>query len=137
LILIYTFTEKETTMRLTLVLLFLFTLFPSTKKCQYMNIGEVMIMKVSWQKHMAFLNINKKNEVKEESFSYPERGKHLLGVKLVKLSSQSSSIMGYKSDILTNYPTKFFPITYPIFTFVLGIILLVIGMIRFRLKNNK
>ncbi|MDF2650756.1 MAG: hypothetical protein K0Q73_6561 [Paenibacillus sp.] len=40
--------------------------------------------------------VGRDKQVSGEIFSYPERGEHLLGVKLVQLSSQSDSFIGYK-----------------------------------------
>jgi hypothetical protein len=75
-----------------------------------------------------FIDMNK--NVTVETFTYPERAKHLLGVKLVQLSSQSSSFIGYQSDILTFLPSLFFPSIYPQLTFYIGIVLIIIGLVR-------
>jgi hypothetical protein len=77
------------------------------------------------------LHVDKNKQVSEEVFSYPERGEHLLGVKLVQLSSQSDSLIGYKSDISYYLPNIFFPLAYPTGTCLIGIVLLVIGIIRY------
>lgn len=67
-------------------------------------------------------------QIEDEVFSYSERGENLLGVKLVQVSSLSGSFIGYKSDILTNLPSFIFPSLFPQLTFLIGIILLIIGL---------
>jgi hypothetical protein len=81
-----------------------------------------------------FIDMNK--NVTVETFTYPERTKHLLGVKLVQLSSQSSSLIGYQSEILSVLPSLFFPSIYPQLTFYIGIVLIIIGLIRLN-KSKK
>lgn len=77
------------------------------------------------------LHIGQDKKVREEIFSYTERGEHLLGVKLIQVSSQSSSFIGYKSDILTYLPSYYFPLAYPFLVFVVSIIFIIIGFLRF------
>ncbi len=73
--------------------------------------------------------VNKDKTTEEEIFSYPERAEHLLGVKLVQISSQASTFIGYTTN---NYlPNIFFPLVYPLFTSLLGFILLILGTIRY------
>lgn len=82
------------------------------------------------------LYIDKNKKISREVFSYPERGNHLLGVKLVQLSSQSSSFIGYKSDISYYLPSYYFPLVYPTGTSIVGMILLIIGIFRLRGSSN-
>ncbi|WP_249862977.1 hypothetical protein [Paenibacillus konkukensis] len=77
------------------------------------------------------LYVESDKQVSEEIFSYIDRGDHLLGVKLVQLSSQSNSFIGFKSDISYLLPNILFPIVYPTGIFSVGVILLIIGSIRF------
>ncbi|WP_217266782.1 hypothetical protein [Paenibacillus tianmuensis] len=83
------------------------------------------------------LYVNEDQQVNEELFSYLERGDHLLGLKLVLSSSQSSSWIGYKSDIAYRLPSIFFPLLYPTGTFLIGLVLALLLYLRFRkLKCN-
>ncbi|SDY95081.1 hypothetical protein [Bacillus sp. 166amftsu] len=74
------------------------------------------------------ISINKDGSYKEESFSYATRNQNYLGVALVNFSNTDLKLMGYHSDINGAYPSIFFPIIYPIFTSLLGIILLIIAI---------
>jgi hypothetical protein len=75
--------------------------------------------------------VGKDKEVSEENVSYLKRGEHLLGVKLIQLSSQSNSFIGHKSDISFLLPNILFPLVYPTGTCLAGVILLVVGIVRF------
>ncbi|MBD0379583.1 hypothetical protein [Paenibacillus sedimenti] len=88
--------------------------------------GEVNVESQQWR----VLFVNKDKQINEEGFSYVERGKHLLGVKLVQLSSQSSSFIGYKSDISYLLPSLLFPLVYPTGTCLIGVVLLIVGYVR-------
>jgi hypothetical protein len=77
----------------------------------------------------SILYLNEESEVTDEHFFYGDRSEHLLGVKLVQLSSQSSSPIGYKSDISYRMPSIIFPIVFPTGTCLIGVILLVLGFL--------
>ncbi|KRF28663.1 hypothetical protein [Paenibacillus sp. Soil787] len=83
--------------------------------------------------------VNKDKTYSEEVFSYPERVEHLLGVKLVQISSQASTFIGYTDDYFL--PNIFYPLVYPLGSSFIGIVLLIIGALRFifakRLKNKR
>ncbi|MCM3271787.1 hypothetical protein [Paenibacillus elgii] len=78
------------------------------------------------------LYVDEDKQVTEELFSYLERGDHLLGLKLVLASSQSSSWIGYKSDIAYRLPSIFFPLLYPTGTFLIGLVLTLLAYLRYR-----
>ncbi|MBO1628526.1 hypothetical protein [Bacillus arachidis] len=83
------------------------------------------------------ISINKDGSYKEESFSYATRYQHYLGVALVNFSYTALKLMGYHSDINSAYPSIFSPMMYPIFTSLLGIILLIIAIkLRITLKRK-
>jgi hypothetical protein len=79
--------------------------------------------------------IDEHKQVKEEIFSYPDRAKHLLGVRLVQVSAQSSSFIGYMSDIGTTLPNLYFPLVYPYLTALIGFVLC--GISFRELRRNK
>ncbi|MFK7694617.1 hypothetical protein [Paenibacillus sp. HJGM_3] len=90
--------------------------------------GDVDVESQQWR----LFYVNKDKQIKEEGFSYEERGEHLLGVKLVQLSSQSSSFIGYKSDISYVLPNLLFPLIYPTGTCIIGVILVIVGYVRYK-----
>ncbi|MBE1445549.1 hypothetical protein [Paenibacillus sp. OAS669] len=71
------------------------------------------------------LYVDEDMRVTEETFSYIDRGKHLLGVKLLLDSSESTTWIGYKSDIAYTLPSILFPLIYPTGTFLIGIVVLI------------
>lgn len=73
------------------------------------------------------LYLSKEKEISNETFSYTEKSNHILALKLVMLSSESASMMGYKSDIAVKLPSILFPLFYPTSSFIIGIILLMVG----------
>lgn len=79
------------------------------------------------------IHINENGQMNEEVFSYLDRGEHLLGVKLLQRSQQP---VGFKSDILMYYPSIIFPNIYPLVTFILGILIIIVSGI-FLLINRK
>ncbi|SCW80296.1 hypothetical protein SAMN04487970_105124 [Paenibacillus tianmuensis] len=71
------------------------------------------------------------NQMEEEVFGYPDRGKHPLGVRLIQESQMSSTLIGFKSDVLTYLPSYYYPAIYPQLTFWVGVVLLIWGTVRF------
>jgi len=71
------------------------------------------------------LYVDEDMQVTEETFSYIDRGKHLPGLKLVLVSSESTTRLGYKSDIAYTLPSILFPLIYPTGTFLIGIVVLI------------
>jgi hypothetical protein len=67
--------------------------------------------------------------VKEEIFKYNERDNHLLGVRIIQISSISTSFIGFESKALEYLPSNFYPLLYPNFTFFTGIILIILYFI--------
>jgi hypothetical protein len=82
------------------------------------------------------LHLSKDGQVTEEIFTYPERGDHLLGARLV-LYSQQSDWMGYKSNALAYLPNYIYPSIYPFLTSFIGIILSGVGLILFIMKKKR
>ncbi|TDF94147.1 hypothetical protein [Paenibacillus piri] len=78
------------------------------------------------------IHIDEEKESTVETFSYADRENHILGVKLILHSSQTSSWIGYKSDLAYRLPSIFFPLVYPTGTFLLGILIVIIGFVRYR-----
>lgn len=72
------------------------------------------------------ITINEDGKVKEDRFTYSERSKHLLDVRVINFSGTGRNSIGYYSDILHTYPSLFFPLLYPICSFLIGLILLCI-----------
>ncbi|MBW7476075.1 hypothetical protein K0T92_15115 [Paenibacillus oenotherae] len=98
--------------------------------------GENITTHVESQKWRV-ISIHRNKELKEETFSYTERGDHLLGVKLIQLSSQSSSLIGYKSDLPYRNPSIYFPVVYPLSSCLIGLILLIVGfIIKYKVNNH-
>ncbi|MCS7464398.1 hypothetical protein N0M98_30315 [Paenibacillus doosanensis] len=91
------------------------------------------VRNVSSQK-WRILYVNEDKSVSEEVFTYSERGDHLLGVKLILTSSESVSWIGYKSDIAYTLPSIFFPLFYPTGSFILGLVFVIIGFVRYKSK---
>ncbi|MGG3654732.1 hypothetical protein CN568_28930 [Bacillus pseudomycoides] len=75
------------------------------------------------------IKINQDGSYKEESISYSNRSSNYLGVELINYSDTSLMSMGYYSDVLEGVQSIFAPILYPIFTSILGIILLLTAII--------
>lgn len=79
--------------------------------------------------------IEENGKITEEQVSYPSRGNNPLAVKLINYSGTAQTPMGYYSEVLSGYPTIFFPLLYPIGTGLLGIILCIGAFLqRKRLK---
>ncbi|MEY9976366.1 hypothetical protein [Lysinibacillus sp. RC79] len=76
--------------------------------------------------------IDEKGSVKEETISYQLRSENPLAVRLIGYSGTELMMMGYYSNILTAYPTFFFPLMFPFVTVVIGILLCIIACILWR-----
>ncbi|MFF2886279.1 hypothetical protein [Paenibacillus sp. NPDC057967] len=85
----------------------------------------------SWR----IMSLNAQGKTSEEVFTYSERGSHWLGVKLILLSSQSD-YMGYKSDVSAYLPNLFYPVVFPLGTFIIGGFM-VSFVIIYRIKLKK
>jgi hypothetical protein len=85
------------------------------------------------------ITISQDSNVKEEELHYAQRRDHPLGVNLVNFSGTVLMSMGYYSDILQVYPSLFFPFLYPVLTFLVGLILLMIVLRLFykRYRSSK
>ncbi|WEK55761.1 MAG: hypothetical protein P0Y55_06870 [Candidatus Cohnella colombiensis] len=81
------------------------------------------------------LYIDDNGQITEENFTYPERRSHLLGIKLINLSSMANSFLGYKSDITSYDGTFLFPLFYPYLIFIFGLVFTV-NYIRRLINNN-
>jgi hypothetical protein len=68
-------------------------------------------------------------EWEQETFSYSERFRFPLGVKLVMVSGTSLMAMGYYSDILQVYPSLIFPLLYPWVSSAAGFALVAVSLI--------
>lgn len=83
-----------------------------------------------------YLDNDKK--VTTEQFSYPERGKHMLGTFLVIFSSEAATFMGLSNDSLSYLPSYLYPFWYPEVTLFFGIVFSIIGTILIiRRKANR
>lgn len=80
--------------------------------------------------------IDKNGHTDEEQISYSSRSENPLGVRLIVFSGTSLMAMGYYSDILTVFPSIFFPILYPFITGLLGLLLCTFAFIRREKKST-
>ncbi|MGG0656926.1 hypothetical protein [Rummeliibacillus pycnus] len=67
--------------------------------------------------------IDRKGKITENHISYQSRRETPLAVRIIGYSGTELMRMGYFSDILTLYPTIYYPFFYPIGTGVAGIVL--------------
>ncbi|MDA1478003.1 hypothetical protein [Bacillus changyiensis] len=79
--------------------------------------------------------VDEKGDILEEKISYQKRAKHPLAVRLITFSGTSLIPIGYHSDVLTGYPSIFFPLIYPIVTGTAGFILWISAII-YRKKHR-
>ncbi|WP_397539071.1 hypothetical protein [Rummeliibacillus pycnus] len=80
--------------------------------------------------------IEKNGKITEEHISYKQRGENPIAVRLINASGTDRMMMGYYSDILTFYPTIFFPFMYPIGTGIAGFVICLIFLIQRRKQKT-
>ncbi len=83
------------------------------------------------------LYVGEDKQVTIEQFSYPERGKHMLGTYLAIFSSQTSTFIGLTNDSLSYLPSYLYPFLYPVVTVFFGIIFSIIGTIILIIRGRK
>jgi hypothetical protein len=74
--------------------------------------------------------------VQTETFSYPERSHPAYRTMLINVTCVTNSPAGFYSDVLSVYPTYWYPLVYPLGIFVIGVILTVFGLIRRNVKKS-
>ena len=82
------------------------------------------------------ITITSDGNVSEEKMTYTKRSENALGVKMINFTNTGLMSMGYQTDILQGFPNLIFPLIYPIFTSIVGVILLIISIKLYR-KNRK
>lgn len=75
------------------------------------------------------ITIRGDGKVSEKILDYSHRSDDPLAVQLINFATISPMNIGYYSDITQGYVTYFFPLFYPIFTTLCGLILLIIALI--------
>jgi hypothetical protein len=83
------------------------------------------------------IRIGYNGAVQTETFSYPERSHPLYRTMLIDATDVTNSPAGFYSDVLTVYPTYWYPLVYPLGMFVIGVILTVFGLRRPNTKKQR
>lgn len=86
--------------------------------------------KLEWR----LLMVSKNGAVEEEMFTYAERGEPLYRARLANYATPIA--VGFHSDVLQAWPSLLYPLLYPFFTGLLGLLLLIMGAIGLR-KEKK
>lgn len=84
------------------------------------------------EKHFALIHVSADGSIKSEAFSFEDRSDPLYRTRVIAFVS--SKPVGFYSDALTAWPSVIYPILYPGGTFVVGVILLIVGVTKGRIK---